>query len=170
MLFFIKITPSFYRIRSTPSGSPLNPPTRWGYSPNVLMWDCYCSGVSDSLWPHGLKPTWILCPWNFPDKNTGVSSQSLLQGIFLTQGSNVNLPLCRLVLYHLSYQGSPCSKDSSYLCLTVLTMVLLFYILHGEKLIDTYLPPGLELKFYKDREHSFLVLFSIIWLPWWLRQ
>ena len=41
-------------------------------------------------------------------------------------------------------------------------MVLLFYIPRGEKLIDIYLPPGLELKFYKDKEHSFLVLFSII--------
>ena len=32
-----------------------------------------CSVVSDSLQPHGLKPTSLLCPWNSPGKNTGVS-------------------------------------------------------------------------------------------------
>ena len=31
----------------------------------------------------------------------------LLQGIFLTQGSNPGLPHCRQTLYHLSHQGSP---------------------------------------------------------------
>ena len=41
-----------------------------------------------------------------PGKNTGVSSHSLLQGIFLTQGSTPGLLHCRHVLYHLSYQGS----------------------------------------------------------------
>ena len=30
----------------------------------------------------------LLCPWEFSGKNTGVDSQSLLQGIFLTQGLN----------------------------------------------------------------------------------
>ena len=25
-----------------------------------------------SLWPHGLSPIWLLCPWDFPSKNTGV--------------------------------------------------------------------------------------------------
>ena len=33
---------------------------------------------------HGLKPAKLLCPWNSPDKNTGVGCHSLLQGIFLT--------------------------------------------------------------------------------------
>ena len=38
-----------------------------------------------SLQPHGLQPTRLLCPWDFPGKNTGVGCHSLLQGIFLTQ-------------------------------------------------------------------------------------
>ena len=42
-----------------------------------------------------------------PDKNTGVGSHALLQGIFPTQGSNPGLPHCRQILYHLSHQGSP---------------------------------------------------------------
>ena len=43
----------------------------------------------------------LLCPWNFPDKNTGVGSHSLLQGIFPTQGSNPGLLHCRQTLYHV---------------------------------------------------------------------
>ena len=39
-------------------------------------------------------------------KNTGVGSHSLLQGIFLNQGSNPALPHCRQILYHVSHQGS----------------------------------------------------------------
>ena len=39
--------------------------------------------------------------------NTGVGNLSLLQGIFPTQESNQGLLHCRLILYHLSYEGSP---------------------------------------------------------------
>ena len=35
--------------------------------------------VSDSLWPHGLQPTRLLCPWNSPGKNMGVGCHFLLQ-------------------------------------------------------------------------------------------
>ena len=28
--------------------------------------------VSYSLWPHGLQPSRLLCPWDFPGKNTGL--------------------------------------------------------------------------------------------------
>ena len=40
------------------------------------------------------------------DKNTGVGSHSLLQGIFLTQGSNPGLLHCRQILYHLNHKRS----------------------------------------------------------------
>ena len=40
-------------------------------------------------------------------QNTGVGCHSLLQGLFLTQGPNPGLLHCRLILYHLSHQGSP---------------------------------------------------------------
>ena len=46
------------------------------------------SVVSDSLQPHGLQPTRLLCPWDSPGKNPGVGCHFLLQGIFLTQESN----------------------------------------------------------------------------------
>ena len=60
--------------------------------PRWPLWDPYlyciseCSLGSDSLQPHGLYPSRLLCPWDFPSKNTGVGCHFLLQGIFLTQG------------------------------------------------------------------------------------
>ena len=36
-------------------------------------------------------------------KNTGVGCHALLQGIFLTQGSNPGLPHCKQILYYLSH-------------------------------------------------------------------
>ena len=49
----------------------------------------------------------VFSPWNSPGKSTGVGIHSLLQEIFLTQGSNPGLLHCRQILYHLSHQGSP---------------------------------------------------------------
>ena len=49
------------------------------------------SAVSDSLQPHGLQPTRLLCLQDFLGKNTGVGSHSLLQRIFPTQGPNPGL-------------------------------------------------------------------------------
>ena len=54
----------------------------------VTMHVLSCSVMSDSSWPHGLWPARLLCPWNFSCKNTRLGCHSLLQGIFLTQGSN----------------------------------------------------------------------------------
>ena len=69
-----------------------------------------CSVVSDSLWPHGLEPTRLLCPWNFPGKNTGVGCRFLLQRIFPSQRLNLGLLHCRQTLYCLSHQGSPLTR------------------------------------------------------------
>ena len=46
--------------------------------------------------------------------NTGVGCHALLQGIFPTQGSNLGLPCCRWILYHLSHQGSSPGLQYSY--------------------------------------------------------
>ena len=48
---------------------------------------------------------WILLPLNHlgSPKDTGVGSHSLLQQIFPTQGSNLDLSHCRQILYHLSW-------------------------------------------------------------------
>ena len=63
------------------------------------------SVVSDSLRPHALQPARLLCPWDSPSRNTGVGCQTLLLGIFPTQGLNSGLPPYRRILYQLSHQG-----------------------------------------------------------------
>ena len=62
-----------------------------------------CSVVFNSLQPHGLYLTRLLCPWNSPGKNAGVGCHSLLQGIFLTQGLN----LCLFCLLHWQVGSLP---------------------------------------------------------------
>ena len=39
---------------------------------------CLVAKSCSTLWPHGLKPTRLLCPWDFPGKNTGVGCHFLL--------------------------------------------------------------------------------------------
>ena len=63
--------------------------------------------MSDSLRPHELYPTRFLCAWNFPGKSTGVGCCFLLQGIFLTQGSNPHLLNWQADSLLLSYWGNP---------------------------------------------------------------
>ena len=65
--------------------------------------------VSDSLQPHGLQPARFFYPWDFSGENTGVGCCFLLQGIFLTQGSNLGR-LCLLhwqLIIHSGATGEP---------------------------------------------------------------
>ena len=50
---------------------------------------------------------YLFSPQNFPGKNTGMKSHSLLQRIFPTHGSNLGLPHYRQILYCLSHQEAP---------------------------------------------------------------
>ena len=47
-----------------------------------------------SLPAHRLQPSRLLFPWSSPGKNTGVGCHCLLQGNFLTRGSNLGLLHC----------------------------------------------------------------------------
>ena len=73
--------------------------------------------MSNCLGPHGLQPTRLLCPWNIPGEHTGMDCHFLLQGIFLSKGSNSGFPRCRQTLYRLSHQVSP----QKTLCCAVLS-------------------------------------------------
>ena len=53
-----------------------------------------------------ITEVWLLHPWDFPGKSAGVDCHFLLQGIFPTQESNLGIPYCGQMLYHLSHQGS----------------------------------------------------------------
>ena len=56
----------------------------------------------------------LLCPWDFPGKNTVVGCRALLQGIFPTQGSNPHL-LCLLHWQVGSLPQAPPGKPSQHL-------------------------------------------------------
>ena len=51
-----------------PFPSPMHESEKWKGSRSV---------VSDSQWPHGLQPTRLLRPWDFPGKSTGVGCHLL---------------------------------------------------------------------------------------------
>ena len=69
----------------------------------------------------------LLHPWNFPGKSTGVGCHFLLQGIFLTEGSNPGFPHCRQTLP--SEPPGKSSPDSSIIYMFSLhyISVLLYY-------------------------------------------
>ena len=52
-----------------PFPSPMQESEKWKWS---------CSVVSDSWRPHGLQPTRLLRPWDFPGKSNGVGCHCLL--------------------------------------------------------------------------------------------
>ena len=63
-----------------------------------------CSVLSDSPQPHGLWPTRLFCPWNFPDRDAGAGCHFLL---FPTQGWNPRLLHWQADSLPLSHLGSP---------------------------------------------------------------
>jgi len=66
-----------------PFPSPVHKSEKWKWSHSVM---------SDSLGPHGLQPTRLLYPWDFPGKSTGVGCHCLL----------------RLGVLHPQYSQLPC--------------------------------------------------------------
>ena len=89
---------SLFALNAGATGSILAQGTR-SYMPWVSD---SCSVVSDSL-----QPTRLLCPWNSPGKNTGVSCHFLLQRIFPTQGWMWPNPHCRWMLLPSELLGNP---------------------------------------------------------------
>ena len=61
--------------------------------------------------PMDCSPARLLCQWCSPGKNTKVSSHSFLQGIFLTQGSNLGPQHCRQILYCPRHQTPTVIKN-----------------------------------------------------------
>ena len=55
--------------------------------------------------PWAVACTRLLRPWAFLGKSTRVGCHFLLQGIFLTQGSNPGLPHCRQTLHQWNCKG-----------------------------------------------------------------
>ena len=69
---------------------------------------CCCkvtSVVSNSVRPHVLQPTRLLCPWDSPGKNTGVGCHFLLQCMKVESESEVAQP-CPTLSMDCSLPGS----------------------------------------------------------------
>ena len=73
-----------------------------------LKWKWSRSVVSDSLRPHGLQPTRLLRPWDFPGKSTGVGWHCLLQ-LWAPAAAAKSLHSCRTLCDPIdaSPPGSP---------------------------------------------------------------
>ena len=102
----------------------------WSSNPSkshtaLLKYVSVCSVIklNPTLWPHGLQPTRLLCPWDSPGKNTGVGCHFLLKGIFPTQGMNPHLLHYRRILYHWA-PGLPLLKYSDDINSTYFTRLL----------------------------------------------
>ena len=77
-------------------------------------------------------------------------------GIFLTQGSNLSLPHCRQILYHLSHQGSPLTATTSYLAGNIYRCQLP----QSSTFMDIMLSTGEN--FYDQCEHMLIVAFKML--------
>ena len=68
-------------------------------------------GSEKKVMPESLRPAKLLCPWNSPDKNTGVVSNSLLQGSSWSRDWTQVSHICRQILHSLHQQvnSSRCS-------------------------------------------------------------
>ena len=80
----------------------------------VCLLSCFsCLQLFATPWT--VQPTRLLCPWDSPGENTGVGCHALLQGIFLTQGSNP----CLLSLLHWQVGSLPRAPPGKPICETV---------------------------------------------------
>ena len=66
-----------------------------------------CPVVSDSLRPHGLWPTRLLCPWEFSRQEYWSGLQCIPPGDLPNPGIQPRSPALQAVLYCLCHQGSP---------------------------------------------------------------
>ena len=66
----------------------------------------------------------LLCPWNFPGRNTGTGCHFFLQGIFPTQNLHfLSLLCCGRILYHWA------TREAKGFWLCLMTKLLLFDVL-----------------------------------------
>ena len=55
--------------------------------------------ISDSLWPHGLPPARLFCPWNPSGKNTGAGGHFLLHTVWWDETSDLLQIMFLMLLY-----------------------------------------------------------------------
>ena len=82
-----------------PFPSPMHESEKWKWSRSV---------VSDSSRPHGLQPTRLLCPWDFPGKSSGVGCHCLLpiilqHGLFPSTGASWHVRIQISLLFYCPF-------------------------------------------------------------------
>ena len=122
---------------------------------NILTTLLHCtvpsrSVVSDSLQSHRLQPTRLLSLWDFPGKNTGVDFHFLLQGIFLTQGSDMCLLHSRWILYYCTIWEALCLQH--WLQVKIFPVLLILLTYHPK------LPSHWEIKQWNKRDRINMVI------------
>ena len=92
-------------------------------------WKWSCPVVSDPQRPHGLQPSRLLCPWDFPGKSTGVGCHCLLLMTLLISwwllliNSVLNNPVGFLYLSFNSLEFSPENNNN----FTFFFLVFIFF-------------------------------------------
>ena len=86
-----------------PGSDHYNNINMYEYAKSLQSYLILCDLMDCSLYDY-------ICPWDSPGKNYGVGCQALIQGIFLTQGSN----LCLLSLLH--WQADSLLGPPTWLC------------------------------------------------------
>ena len=66
-------------------------------------WKWSRSVVSDSLRPHELQPTRLLCPWDFPGKSTGLGCHRLLHWVWGARYHQKGMPCLLGPVDHLAH-------------------------------------------------------------------
>ena len=119
-------------IKVTPESSLTPSPWwwRWWFSGCLVVKLCL------TLMTPWIVPTRLLCPWEFPCRNTGVVSYSLLQGIFTSEGLNLDLMPCRqsLALQADFLSTEPPGKPVIH---TPLFFFILFSIMVYNRILNT---------------------------------
>ena len=102
-----------------PFPSPMHENEKWKWSRSV---------VSDSSRPHGLQPTRLLCPWDFPGRSTGVGCHCLLNSVGCQQKWTKYI-LLHILLKNISHKNKHC-------CLLInISRLINLITCHGDSLI-----------------------------------
>ena len=86
--------------------SPMHENEKWKWSHSV---------VSNPQWPHGLQPSRLLLPWDFPGKSTGVGCHHLLRWVLRDdlfkwdQLGALDKTLCPKSIAYSFWDNSTCS-------------------------------------------------------------
>ena len=113
-------------LNSAPQAPTLTQPPRLSRSPTSSMASMdYAPTPTDThththfqlLYQPLTQPPRLLCPWNFPGKNSGMGYRFLLQRIFLTQGSDpclLHFLHWQLDSFPVRHSGSPMRSGESH--------------------------------------------------------